>query len=707
MELVGDERAQSIQIGAVLLFAVLIIAFSSYQAFVIPEQNREVEFNHFVSAQGDVENLRNGVITAGQEGRAVPTEVRLGTNYPARLVATQSQRSSGTIRVRTLGDSSNELALEGTDASMTDVCGLDSVTTGSAVYTPSYNYLQSVGNISYDSTVVYTNGQNSGRSLQTDQQIVQGTTIHLYPLTGTVDRGGGGTASLTMYGNNTGSTSESGSFSLVLPTRLSATAWETELLDGQDHVTSVESISGRQAVRINFDDANYDIRCSPVSPQGPPNNDPITTAPEDSGNVGPAVTSLDIDQTNVVQGTTFDLEATISDSDRGGRDIIEAEWFSNRSVPGGSAGSGFALSPTDGEFDQSTEGVQNLSIDTTGWTVGVHEISVRGRDSGPLWGPVSTTTVTITEERLTYNGDAVAVDGADSPSNDAPGGVEFSVANTFDNPATIESITLNLANSNINELDDQVGGNDEPGRVEFYVGSPPEEAYSEWGTSGGDQEALALATGDNTLTLGSAGDTNTGGPVTVQSGDAATVYLYEFYESSDPNDYTTNDNINMSGEDIEVTVAYTVDGTDRSDTFTVTPEYQPPESGSVELDTTSITTTGGSDGTIEFDLENTGQNDATITAITLDSVSVGSFSYASDFTTGTFSGGGGNLFDFLSEDETEQLDTDATIGAESTETFSLGVFRNGGGNARDMSGETVQITLTFGDGSTETYTLEP
>jgi hypothetical protein len=61
----------------------------------------------------------------------------------------------------------------------------------------------------------------------------------------------------------------------------------------------------------------------------------------------------------------------------------------------------------------------------------------------------------------------------------------------------------------------------------------------------------------------------------------------------------------------------------------------------------------------------------------------------------------------LSEDETEQLDTDATIGAESTETFSLGVFRNGGGNARDMSGETVQITLTFGDGSTETYTLEP
>jgi len=195
--------------------------------------------------------------------------------------------------------------------------------------------------------------------------------------------------------------------------------------------------------------------------------------------------------------------------------------------------------------------------------------------------------------------------------------------------------------------------------------------------------------------------------VTVNSGDDVTFYFYEFYESSNSNDYTTNDNINMSGEDIDVSIAYSVDGTDQSDSFTVTPEYQPPESGSVALDTASVTTSGGDDAAIEFDLENTGQTDATITAITLDSVSVNSFSYASDFTSGTFAGGGGDLFALLNEGETEQLDTDATIGGQSTETFSIGVFRNGGGSPRDMSGETVQITLTFGDGSTATYTLEP
>jgi len=39
-------RGQSIQIGAVLLFGALIIALAGYQAFVVPQENEQVEFRH-------------------------------------------------------------------------------------------------------------------------------------------------------------------------------------------------------------------------------------------------------------------------------------------------------------------------------------------------------------------------------------------------------------------------------------------------------------------------------------------------------------------------------------------------------------------------------------------------------------------------------------------------------------------------------------
>ncbi|MFC7028748.1 hypothetical protein ACFQH8_17685 [Halomicroarcula sp. GCM10025710] len=65
MSLVGDERGQAIQIGAVLLFGVLIISFSTYQAFVVPDQNRGIEFSHNQEVQSQMQDLRNAVVSVG------------------------------------------------------------------------------------------------------------------------------------------------------------------------------------------------------------------------------------------------------------------------------------------------------------------------------------------------------------------------------------------------------------------------------------------------------------------------------------------------------------------------------------------------------------------------------------------------------------------------------------------------------------------
>ena len=68
MDLLGDRRGQSIQIGAIILFGALIILLSTYQAFVVPDQNREVEFKHSQAVQNDLKEFRSGVISVASSG---------------------------------------------------------------------------------------------------------------------------------------------------------------------------------------------------------------------------------------------------------------------------------------------------------------------------------------------------------------------------------------------------------------------------------------------------------------------------------------------------------------------------------------------------------------------------------------------------------------------------------------------------------------
>ncbi|GAA5434277.1 MULTISPECIES: hypothetical protein [Haloarcula] len=299
-----DTRAQSVQIGAVLLFGILVISFSLHQAVIVPNQNRDVEFNHFTTAQNEMEILRNEILNAGQDGDASQAPVQLGTSYPPRMIAAQPQRSSGSLRVRSIGGDSKAFELqEGGTPSTQELCGLDSVTTGAATYQPNYNYLDSVKNITYENTVTYTNGRSESRSFQTDQQLVQNTTVHLYPLVGESDQGGSSVASVTVEGNETGFKSVSGSFSLVVPTRLSATEWE-QLLSEQTHVSGVESVSG-QAVKINFDNSDYNLKCSPVGVGERPDNNPAYVKNND-GNQNGGGTAYNISwvDTRLVPGPT-------------------------------------------------------------------------------------------------------------------------------------------------------------------------------------------------------------------------------------------------------------------------------------------------------------------------------------------------------------------------------------------------------------------
>jgi len=284
MDLVGDERAQSIQVGAVLLFAILIVAFSSYQAFVVPNQNRQVEFNHYTDSQADMEEIRNAVINSGQSGSVVSQSFSLGTNYPSRLVASQPERTYGSLRASPISSEPN-ITIQDASENASTICGPGATATRSITYRPEYFYLNSAGDITYENTVVYTTGRQGGKAFQTEQQLIDGTTIQLYPLLGNYSESGGGVTSISFSGGTTGkATSVSGPFTVTLPTSLSVSEWET-LLEDEDAdgiVTEVTANSTRQAVDISFSSGSYDIRCSPTGTRGSPSNEP--TADDGGGN---------------------------------------------------------------------------------------------------------------------------------------------------------------------------------------------------------------------------------------------------------------------------------------------------------------------------------------------------------------------------------------------------------------------------------------
>lgn len=277
---IGDNRAQALQVGAIILFAFLFIAFVGYQTFAVPDQNRGVEFNHFVEVKEDIESVRNGVIEAGEASRRVPVEISLGTNYPPRSFSIQPAPPSGSVRSQAIGDGSQNLELQNTDASLNDICGLSTIRTRQVAYQPNYNYLQTVESVRYENTVTYTEGTDGGRSFQTGQNLVDGTTITLYPLLGDFEESGSETASITLTGGETGvNSSVPGPFELILPTRLSVSEWNTLLSDEED--VTAESATG-PAVTLSFDEGRtYAIRCSPSGVDGGPSNSP--TVPGASG----------------------------------------------------------------------------------------------------------------------------------------------------------------------------------------------------------------------------------------------------------------------------------------------------------------------------------------------------------------------------------------------------------------------------------------
>jgi len=115
---------------------------------------------------------------------------------------------------------------------------------------------------------------------------------------------------------------------------------------------------------------------------------------------GPDATDLAVSSGSVPPGTAVTLSGTIDDTRYNNsngteptQNVAAAEYYVDE-PPWGTSPTAVPMSPSDGSFDSTVEGVE-VAVDTTGWSEGKHILFVRGQDVNGNWGAFSAVFVTI------------------------------------------------------------------------------------------------------------------------------------------------------------------------------------------------------------------------------------------------------------------------------------------------------------------------
>jgi hypothetical protein len=260
MQFRGDRRGQAIQVGAVLLLGAIVLTFSIYQATVVPEQNREIEFKHSQTVQDQLTDVRNAILSTGSTGDDRSTSVTLGTQYPARIIALNPSPPSGTLS--TVGTTNESVNVTVANARAGGETGdfwtgtNRSYNTGSLTYRPGYNEYQGAPTTWYENSVLFNQFRDANLTV-TGQRLVDGDRISLVTLNGSYDKSRSGTEGVDLRGVSTSSRTVSvtnatadSNVIVTVPTRLERSDWE-ELLDEEEHVANV--------TETTLSDAEYDL----------------------------------------------------------------------------------------------------------------------------------------------------------------------------------------------------------------------------------------------------------------------------------------------------------------------------------------------------------------------------------------------------------------------------------------------------------------
>lgn len=318
MDFRDDERGQPVVIGALLVFAILVLAFSGYQVFVVPNQNADVEFTHSQQVQDDMVDLRVGVVRAAISGSDTSTSVRLGTQYPSRLIALNPPPPAGTLRTTEPGD----IAINGSQEDNIGICPAPR-TTRAFVYEPNYNEFHSGADLVYENTFAYSQHQNGETKelIKTNRRLLDADdgVIELIALEGEFSETGTNRVDVDLVRGET-KVKEVNRPEITLPTRVvNRETWEEDVLSGEANI-----IDFQPGESVTFQvDGRWDVRCTPVGINRAPASGSSSILRQSDGGGGSgssgitanSISDLEENTDNQVQTFEFDLGGVLADGE--------------------------------------------------------------------------------------------------------------------------------------------------------------------------------------------------------------------------------------------------------------------------------------------------------------------------------------------------------------------------------------------------------
>lgn len=188
----SDDRGVSEVVGVVLIFGFLILALSTFQTVVVPQENAEVEFNSYQAAQGDMVDLRNDLIASGTRGIKTGTAVQTGVTYSERIFTLnpptpRGSLSTGPTGTVTVGNASAVSTEAANTRAFWDGTARSYNTTG-ITFRPQYNEFAGQQIVTTGETV-YAVGDGQIAPL-TGQSLISGDQIRLITIEGDLDESG-------------------------------------------------------------------------------------------------------------------------------------------------------------------------------------------------------------------------------------------------------------------------------------------------------------------------------------------------------------------------------------------------------------------------------------------------------------------------------------------------------------------------------------
>lgn len=189
----NNTRAQSVVIGSILVFGLLVLSYGIFQTTVIPSANEDIEVEHSQQVRGEMQDLRNDVLQSASTGQDTRQTVKVGVEYPNRLLFINPGPTAGSLGTEGTSESQVAIALENVvardDETEDYLNGNKRVfSTGAIVYRQDYNIYQSgPQSVAVGNSLTYSK-YSEGEFVSTGQQIISGKEISLVALDGDLFR---------------------------------------------------------------------------------------------------------------------------------------------------------------------------------------------------------------------------------------------------------------------------------------------------------------------------------------------------------------------------------------------------------------------------------------------------------------------------------------------------------------------------------------